>query len=101
MNDEELIERFTADFTRRADNKVAFSYDGMRKHLEPYKHADNYLITEKQLWDLILFARRDARMEERARCVRVCEWHGEYAFTKASQEIYLSLADELEEAREP
>lgn len=97
-------ERLVAVFAeRRAELDPAnrFTYNKMWDQLAPYRLDDKYLLSDEQLREILYFARRGATLDERDRCVRVCEWNAENALSNITVDIYLSLADELEAAYEP
>lgn len=104
MTKQTEAQRLVAVFAaRRAERDPAnrFTYNKMWDQLAPYKLDDKYLLSDEQLREILYFARRGATLDERDRCVRVCEWNAENAFTENGRNIYLALADELEEAYEP
>ena len=104
MTKQTEAERLVAVFAaRRAERDPAnrFSYAKMEEMLAKYQLDDKYLVPESVLREVVLFARHGAMWDERDRCVRVCEWNAENAFTENGRNIYLALADELEEAYEP
>lgn len=97
-------ERLVAVFAARSaerDPANRFTYNKMWDQLAPYRLDDKYLLSDEQLREILYFARRGATLDERDRCVRVCEWNAENALSNITVDIYLSLADELEAAYEP
>lgn len=104
MNKQTEAERLVAVFAQRRaerDPVNRFSYAKMEEMLTKYKLDDKYLVPEGVLREVIMFARHGAMWDERDRCVRVCEWHGENAFSETARNIYYALADNLEDAYEP
>ena len=104
MTKQTEAERLVAVFAeRRAERDPAnrFTYNKMWDQLAAYKLNDKYLLSEEQLREILYFARRGSTLDERDRCVRVCEWNAENAVTQGAKNIYLALADELEDAYEP
>lgn len=97
-------ERLAAVFAQRRaelDPVNRFSYAKMDEMLTKYQLDDKYLVSEEVLREVVMFARHGAMLDERDRCVRVCEWHGENAFSKGASDIYYALADDLENPYEP
>lgn len=104
MNKQTEAERILAVLSaRRAERDPVnrFSYAKMDEMLIKYKLDDKYLVPESVLREVIMFARHGAMLDERDRCVRVCDWHAENAFSETARNIYYALADNLEEAHEP
>lgn len=104
MTKQTEAERLTALFKARSEERDPanrFSYAKAEEMLIKYQLDDKYLLSKEQLWEILAFARFGAKWDERDRCVRVCEWNAENAVTEGARNLYLALADEIEEAYEP
>lgn len=104
MGKQTEAERLTALFKARSEERDPanrFSYAKAEEMLVKYQLDDKYLLSKEQLWEILAFARFGAKWDERDRCIRVCEWNAENAFSSVTRGVYLALADELEEAYEP
>jgi len=104
MTKQTEAERLTALFKARCEERDPanrFSYAKAEEMLIKYQLDDKYLLSKEQLWEILAFARFGAKWDERDRCVRVCEWNAENAVTEGARNLYLALADEIEEAYEP
>lgn len=104
MTKQTEAERLTALFKARSEERDPanrFTYNKMWDQLARYRLDDRYLLSEEQLREILYFARRGSTLDERDRCVRLCEWSAENAVTEGARNLYLALADEIEEAYEP